>query len=146
MSALGQTELLPPLPHGQTPHQVPAALPCPNQNLCKLKLQTKQRFVLLPPKACLPRHPSPPGCGWASPSGISTRSLTVGTCPHPTAGSAEPEPSLLLACLSFPDFSSWHEERHWELLAWSWITVGTRSGLNFSSLAVSLSPCSSWLG
>lgn len=103
-----------PLPHGQTPHQVPAALLCSNQNLLNCKKNPIDLFFC-PLKSCLPCHPSPPGCGWTSPGGLST----MGICPHPTSlsscGASTAEPSLLLACLSFPD-PCWHKGGHWELL------------------------------
>lgn len=75
-----------PLPHRQTPHQAPAVLQCSNRNLWILKLQKNPiDFFFCPLKACLPCHPSPSGCGWTSPNGVSTKNLTMGICPHPTS-------------------------------------------------------------
>lgn len=46
-----------PLPHRQTPHQVPAALLCSNQNL--LNCKKPHRFIFLPPEilSALPSIP-----------------------------------------------------------------------------------------
>lgn len=78
----GQTELLPSAPQAD-PSPVPA------QIQISVILNCKQNMDLFscPLKSCLPCHAPPPGCGCTFPSGVSTKSLTVGMCPHPVSPS-----------------------------------------------------------